>query len=327
MAMLELHELSARFQPLFHRFASRERLATNPPLLAHYTSVETLEKILRCEEIWLSNPLYMNDLEEMRFGVTQGAQLFLTSEIVSQVAGTDERANILHNAFRHCHNDLTQKGALDVYVFCLSEHDRGDTDGRLSMWRGYGGHGNGAALVFDAAKLHDPPEAPFFVSEISYGSTDTRLGMLNHLLTDWSQICRSTNMESDQLWIAAYYFFQALLVFALVTKHLGFKEEHEWRVVYVPQNDPHKLLKSSMGYAIGDHGVEPKLKFKLASPIPGFLPGALSLDNLVHSIILGPTVSSDLSVLATKRMLERIGKQYLLERVTASRIPLRPRGA
>jgi hypothetical protein len=49
---------------------------TEPLLLAHYTSVEVAEKILRDEEVWLSNPLYMNDLEEMRAGIGLGSQLF-----------------------------------------------------------------------------------------------------------------------------------------------------------------------------------------------------------------------------------------------------------
>ena len=38
------------------------------PLLAHYTSLSVLEKILKTDELWLSNPLFMNDLEEVRFG-------------------------------------------------------------------------------------------------------------------------------------------------------------------------------------------------------------------------------------------------------------------
>ncbi len=31
------------------------------PFLAHYTSLDTLEKILRTNEIWFLNPLLMND--------------------------------------------------------------------------------------------------------------------------------------------------------------------------------------------------------------------------------------------------------------------------
>jgi hypothetical protein len=42
--------------------------------------------------------------------------------------------------------------AFDTYIFCLSEHDRSHTDGLLSMWRGYGQHGSGVALVFALQK-------------------------------------------------------------------------------------------------------------------------------------------------------------------------------
>jgi len=38
-------------------------------------------------------------------------------------------------------------------VFCLCEHTPGDTDGKLSMWREYGSKGNGAALVFNTARI------------------------------------------------------------------------------------------------------------------------------------------------------------------------------
>ena len=40
-------------------------LMEHKPLLAHYTSISNLEKILKDDEIWLSNPLFMNDLEEV----------------------------------------------------------------------------------------------------------------------------------------------------------------------------------------------------------------------------------------------------------------------
>jgi hypothetical protein len=42
------------------------------PLLSHYTSLSTLEQILKTDEMWFSNPLYMNDFEELRFGMREG---------------------------------------------------------------------------------------------------------------------------------------------------------------------------------------------------------------------------------------------------------------
>jgi hypothetical protein len=54
------------------------------PLSAHYTSIHTLEAILRNKEFWLSNPLYMNDLEEVRFHVQLLTRLVSTDSQISK---------------------------------------------------------------------------------------------------------------------------------------------------------------------------------------------------------------------------------------------------
>jgi hypothetical protein len=69
-------EIYDSFQPLWGDFGDYQWMLDNRPLLAHYTSMQTLEQIMKNEEIWFSNPLFMNDLEEMRFGMNMGARLF-----------------------------------------------------------------------------------------------------------------------------------------------------------------------------------------------------------------------------------------------------------
>jgi hypothetical protein len=49
---------------------------------------------------------------------------------------------------------------------------------------------------------------------------------------------------------------------SLLTKHDGFSEEKEWRIVYVPEGDPLGYLKACLDYFIGPRGLEPKLKYK-----------------------------------------------------------------
>jgi hypothetical protein len=62
----------AHYRPLFGMFDYRGELGEKKPMLAHYTSVENVEKVLRSDEVWFSNPLFMNDWEEMRFGIYEG---------------------------------------------------------------------------------------------------------------------------------------------------------------------------------------------------------------------------------------------------------------
>src|ERR1700720_1028320 len=66
------------FRPLFADLLEGDSFPAKRPLLAHYTSIPALEAMLRSNEIWLSNPLFMNDMEEVRFGINAGANLFLT---------------------------------------------------------------------------------------------------------------------------------------------------------------------------------------------------------------------------------------------------------
>jgi hypothetical protein len=82
------------FGSLADRFEHMKTLLDEKPLLAHYTSVEVLEKIIQNKEIWFSNPLFMNDWEEMRFGMIEGMRAFHQSEAVAQAAGSLQRLYI-----------------------------------------------------------------------------------------------------------------------------------------------------------------------------------------------------------------------------------------
>jgi hypothetical protein len=135
-------EIGNLFTGLLVDFDDISFLIGKRPLLAHYTSIEVLEKILKSDELWFSNPLFMNDLEEVRFGVNQSLRLFQQAEIVDQACKSLDRARIVRQAFYHYYAQFDAEHVLDTYVFCLTVHDPTDTDGLLSMWRGYGGHGN-----------------------------------------------------------------------------------------------------------------------------------------------------------------------------------------
>jgi hypothetical protein len=68
-------EILNLFQPLFDDLRGDDCYPARRPLLAHYKSVPVLEAILRNDEVWVSNPLFMNDVEEVRFGINAGANL------------------------------------------------------------------------------------------------------------------------------------------------------------------------------------------------------------------------------------------------------------
>ena len=62
-------DLRPHIKPLTDELDSDvQRIINERPLLAHYCSIATLEKIVSNQEVWLSNPLFANDFEELRFG-------------------------------------------------------------------------------------------------------------------------------------------------------------------------------------------------------------------------------------------------------------------
>src|SRR5262249_54752236 len=153
------------------------------------------------------NPLFMNDLQELRFGLAEGTTFFSRLENLKAAGGTDERAQILQQTyFSHFqHFDIHQ--AFDTYIFCLTEHDPENNDGRLSMWRGYGQHGNGAALVFDASKVTMIPTSPLLVGRVSYVSDEERSQQVASRLHAWSELTAGLNLPNEKLYLASYAAF------------------------------------------------------------------------------------------------------------------------
>lgn len=281
-----------------------------------------LERILRDEEIWFSNPLFMNDLQEMRFGLNEGARLFSNATLLEEAAGNTERALKLDHLFGYYFNKFDTEAAFDTYVFCVSEHAKDDRDGTLSMWRGYGSHGNGAALIFNPAKVPLVRDSVLTLATVTYASTEQRLEELRALLRQWAEITKDLKLPDDKLRHAAYSALSVIKTYALTTKHSGFAEEREWRLIYLAEHDTHGLLKQYSGHHIGPRGIEPKLKLKIG-PITSVTSDKFTLDNILEQIILGPSVSSPLAFQSVSRMLEGIGKKDFKDRLQASTIPLR----
>jgi hypothetical protein len=136
----ESEPYETQFAPLFTDLKQDEESYPRvTPLLAHYTSMATCEKILVSNEIWFSNPLFMNDLQEVRFGMVEGTQRAILDQKIADACGSQELANILTQSIAAYRSHFENEHALDTYLFCLSKHDPDDEDGLLSMWRGYGG--------------------------------------------------------------------------------------------------------------------------------------------------------------------------------------------
>jgi hypothetical protein len=310
------------FQPLYAELLPENSFHIRKPLLAHYTTIEVLEKILRTDELWFSNPLFMNDLEEVRFGVIQGNTLVVNNQEIPKACETSERAQLFQHHFARYFDQFANQHVLDTYVFCLSHHDENDNDGLLSMWRGYGANGNGVAIVFDTGQINEAQSSPLIMAQVTYETTEARIAWLNNVVLKFERLLRDSKIPNDKLHLAAYALFERIKLFALFTKHRGFKEENEWRVVYMPERDTVRRLAPMFHYSVGPRGVEPKLKFKV-QPIEGLTASDLSLIKITDRIILGPTVSSPMAAAAVLRMFDVLDQSAFKTKLRSSTIPFR----
>jgi hypothetical protein len=304
-----MDELAIRqlFKPLWSDVLEEDQFYVKKPLLAHYTSVQVLESIIKNNEIWLSNPLLMNDYEEVKFGILQAEPLVLNSIEISKALQSQERNIIFTRYFKHYYDEFVNEHALDTYILCLSEHDRDDFDGLLSMWRGYGSNGNGVALVFDASKATVVDKSPFIIAQVVYATREKRVSWLQNLISKFAKILNETYIPNEKLYLAAFDLFDRIKVFSIFTKHQGFREEQEWRIVYMLNRDHDNKLEAMRNYWVGPRGIEPKLKLKL-EPIEGLI-SALSLTTFLDRIILGPCISSLFAKATISRMLEKLKKK------------------
>jgi hypothetical protein len=295
------------------------------PLLAHYTTVSTLESILTNKQLWLSNPLYMNDFEEMRFGMITGERMLRErAPAIDEAIGDNDLQMLFWTFFGDDFRIHSNEYTLDTYLTCFSRHLPHDTDGLLSMWRAYGNAGNGVAIVFDTSRLIDTESAALVLVEVDYQSRERRMEWISGLIDRFIAILKNSALDPEIVKFAGRAFLSRLKGFSLLTKHPGFREEREWRLVYFPEHDVDARLVPQYGYALTERGVEPKLKLNLDGT-SGVTQPDFAFDSLVHSIIAGPSISSPLAVASLKRMLEKIGRPHLANLVVPSDIPFRSR--
>lgn len=298
------------------------------PLLAHYTSLESVEKILQSEQLWLSNPLLMNDLEEVRFGVLNGMEIIRTNKLLHDSLSSDLRRRAFFDAIEDAFDEYGNDKVMDLYVICFSVHQQGNSDGILSMWRGYGNQGKGGAIVFDTSKLPVPDESPFTLGGVWYATKDERKEKISEKINALATFIATNHFPDEYLHATARELFKRLCIFSVFSKHSGFREENEWRLVYLEDRDQldaktgRPIFDEHFSYLNGRNGVEPKLKLPVGVLL-GSIDASISFSDLIDRIIIGPTSSSPLARRAMERMLKSIGKESLVAKLSSSEIPFR----
>ena len=312
------------FDYCWQRLAADLANESKPPsYLAHYCSTSVLENIIKTRQLWFSNPLFMNDLEEVKFGMKAGMHAVGNNESLRSSLGTEKRRSMFTEAFENYFSEYSASTVFDLYLICLSEHRKADVHGRLSMWRAYGANGDGAAIVLDPNVVGEPGAFDgLLFGRVHYGSTEEREAWLEEKVVEAGNIIRTIEFPDEQLHLVAAALFERVKLMAIFSKHSGFSEEAEWRLVYMHERDTTKCYEKFLDYSVGPRGIEPKLKLPIHGDVP-WQAESFDFDSVVHEIILGPTASSPLSIMSVGRMLKLRGMPELAKKLRASEIPFR----
>ena len=285
---------------------------------AYYTSAEVAASILRSNQFWMRNATTMNDYSEIEHGI--GCLVRAKERGALEIF-----KNALDRAFPEISReplnlfDLWLPGIRSgTYILSLSRHDVADQHGQLSMWRAYGGKSGVAIIVGGSILLSPQNQVAFYASPVMYKTPDE---FSDYFLSVAKRMLDSTEylrtFGRAQLKNIAFTMLRSA---ALCTKHPGFREENEWRVLASPDMYPSRLLRKEVECVRGT--LQTVIKVDLKSDLDGGITG-LDVGNLFERLIIGPCEHPELVAEALLNLLVQAGVSNPHERVSVSGIPLR----
>lgn len=299
---------------------SRNQVISKGGRFVYYTNATVAANILTEREIWLRNTSTMNDYMEVSHGF----------ECLKAAYDKPKAKNPLKEILDECYSGLSQEietffnGWLpgirnETYITCVSEHcPTEDQNGRLSMWRAYGG-GAGVALIFNGGVMFSEAKVlnvgAFPVSYMDKKDFGEHFEKLVDGIRKEKEFVKSFPRETLRNVV-----FNMLRAVVLCTKHTGFREEKEWRVIASPRMFPSEHLLHSVEVVRGTPQIV--LKIKLQNHPNNGLVG-LALPELLNRIIIGPCESPHIIKQAFVKLLTDANVQLPDTKVAVSEIPLR----
>ena len=298
-----------------------------PNELVHYTSAQAAFDIISARDdkrcLWLRNATEMNDFKELSYG----------QELIAEAFDDPQFNDEFNSAYRALGPDTADVSKLmeesldairrSTFLLSLSQHSASELEsGRLSMWRAYGGNAN-VALVFNVEPIYSGEYSwPVIISSVKYDGVDEVRRTLRHILAGMiEQKSHLEKLPGSSIENALKDAFEVLL---LTTKHPGFSEEQEWRLIHRDTSPP--LFEGMVGIpskiaCIG--GIVQKIHY-----LPFRRPDQTEvtptgLNELLAQIIIGPTSNEAIVKDGFVQLLRDAKVDDPESRVTVSGIPLR----
>lgn len=298
---------------------SRELRGADSARVAYYTTAETAFHLLKNREFWLRNTVTMNDYSEVEHGFE-----------CLKAAYESESGKHFRNSLDGIFPDLTKTAVdrfdswlptirQDTYIACFSEHlPSEDKNGRLSMWRAYGGRAGVALVLTPDVLFAENDGIGVFASPVAYWTqeqVEAELLRIRDRVASSAEYVRSLGRATVETIVFNMFRFAVLC-----TKHPGFAEEREWRVIASPTMYKSPLLVASVEVVKGIPQTIQKVGLR---EYPEIGLNALKPDLLIDRIIIGPSDSPLVIWKALNQLLGDCGMENPGSKISVSEIPLR----
>ena len=303
----------------FPHIHGRQKYAKlNNMRLVHYTSAEAAVNVLRTQKFWMRDSSCMNDYMEITHGLDS-----LTNAWKDAASFRDALNSIFPNIFEgieELFNDWIPHFERDTYISCFSEHlNAEDNLGRLSMWRSYGKSTAVAVVMNNQAFFNETEEfSGLYVSPVDYCDGDalsSRLEIIAKNISDNANYLKTLGRDHIIGTISQFLKFTMIC-----TKHVGFKEEREWRVLYCPKLE--STTNVTCDVEVIDGIPQKVYKIPLIDKSKKGLVG-FEIPKLIERIIIGPSRDPETIQKAFVDLLGGIDIPNPESKVFISEIPLR----
>jgi len=265
----------------------------------------------------------MNDFSEVEYGHERIREAISEKSVGGRLDFLlNQVGNSLYDEVLGRIDSFYEDRAAQTYMVSISEHGDAEREedeyGRLSMWRAYGGNPNVAFVFNNDPFLNETNALNAFTSPVLYAGREKFLREFSRMVDSFEQ-----NIElAKQIGVVGVrkLIFNLMHFTALSTKHPGFAEEREWRVLYSPTVWKSDKIVSSIEVIGGVPQVIHKIPLQ-NYPEQGHINS--ELHELLYEIIIGPTDNPEPIREAIVQKLDEAGVPDAAMKVRASNIPLR----
>lgn len=203
-----------------------------PKNFYQYSALTTFKGVIEHNNLWATHWAYLNDAKELKKGI-QIAKFVHSDEIIKGYFKS-------HNSFgdfeklisKLSKKEITNK--TDAYVLCFSEEKD-----KLNLWQGYGNGYNSIVTAYDSAQIEANTETTGFsiMGRVIYDEDTQKVMMLMFLgrfyLLTKKMYKKFPKQKEKVKKLMSGYLAMGILILSLFTKEKSWKDEKEWRIIYL----------------------------------------------------------------------------------------------